>query len=55
MKDTGLTSHPIPVRVSGEDRAWLNQEAARRDRSLSYLIREAIREKRKREFQTKTA
>ncbi len=52
---TTLASHPVPVRLNSEDRQWLDREAERRDRSISYLIREAVREKRERSAQLPTA
>ena len=54
-KSITLTNHPVPVRLHEEDRQWLDQEAKRRDRSLSWLIREAVREKRIRSTQLPTA
>lgn len=51
----GLADYPIPVRLNVEDRAWLDQEATRRDRSLSWLIREAVREKRERQTMPEAA
>ena len=36
------TQQPIPVRLTDEQRAWLDQQAARLDRPLAWVIRALI-------------
>ena len=39
----GALTDPIPIRFYFDDLSWLQEESTRRDRSVAWLVREAIR------------